>query len=198
MSQIYPYQKNKDTPSRSGTGGDAEYNCFLYCETCGRDLPTQTQLQWRGNLAGPTLQGKHVDGTFALHYKLFMERFLLPKIQGLCQAIEIIVSEPDRRIDNKDGKPAIWPNTSVGCQPEGTPEDQLRDALNSHFTLTRHPDKLEYNWSTTSEKGGKGAQDVYEYRKDVALPLGFGVKSVPVSYNYFNFRGMWLCIRFAV
>lgn len=190
MSQIYPYQKNKDTPARTGTGGDADYNCFLYCETCGRDLPTQTQLQWRGNLAGPSLQGKHVDGTFALHYDLFMRRFLLPKIQGLCQAIEIIVSEPRREPDPEDGTACIWPKTSVGCQPTGTPQDQLRDALNSHFELTRTPGKLQYFWSTSSEKGGRGGKDVHEYRKDVVLPI-LTVRNVPFSYNYFHFKGMW-------
>ncbi|KAK0390684.1 hypothetical protein NLU13_0187 [Sarocladium strictum] len=166
ITQTYPYKTPEFGP-KTGYDGLCGNNCFLYCETLcclpseqrtdsgemvlkGRKMGDNVLLGWNGNLAMPRSHrgiGNKVEGTFALHHKVILDRLILLQLQGLCQATELIVSDPKHEVES-DGLKSFSPRYSLGRQPYGTPPGQLRVATDSYFEYKRDkPEGSTYTWS---------------------------------------------------
>ncbi|MCJ1432471.1 hypothetical protein MMC27_001828 [Xylographa pallens] len=182
FTQVYPYLDSDVITGVMDTGdgeimSKGDYNCLAYCENVDvswdpwmtpsdrkdkgvitRALPVQPKLPWSGNLASPAdSKTQEVRGSFAMDYRVFLERFLLPQLQELCQANQFYVGSPERGFS--DGSKYLQPSYSVGCQLAGSsPSYKASDRV---FAFNKTSES-EYKWeqSRSSQSNRKNA---YEY-----------------------------------
>lgn len=151
--QSYPYVTPGESVEKgitTGETGNAQLNCLLYCEMFGnRTPPTYPTLAWHGNFVIPTSNDTPAsDGTFALGYHFFMEKYLLPRLQPLNQASIIIPEVSDETAT------ITWSYT-VGKHPD-------------------HPDSTADYYQFKREKG-PGGQSCYAFRAKLPSQPGFEV-----------------------
>ena len=95
LHQVQAYKSpDQNVPNGiEGFEGAANCNAFLYCEMVENNpRPEEPVLVKSGNFATqpstPT-SNDQIDGTLVIGSHIFLGRFLLPRLQGLCQASEI-------------------------------------------------------------------------------------------------------------
>ena len=100
--------------------------------------------------------GNAVQGTFAIHRSIVMEQHFLKQMQFLCQASELLIQDAVQEIKGKSI--SISPRYSLGCQPTGTPADDLTNAMDSKFAFKRQgggADAYVYKWSQSESHKSK-------------------------------------------
>ncbi|KAK0614429.1 hypothetical protein B0T14DRAFT_499699 [Immersiella caudata] len=157
--EIQSYQPPKEFPLKGIR--DRDNNCLVYCETCEsklsgkeRDLPEFKRLPFTANLSEPAVGGRGgFDGSFVIDHRLFMHQHILPILQDLCRAWQVIPLRPEMRVDD-DRNDQFNPRFAFGGMPDD-PEDKARlpdpninrgDYTNDFFAF-KYISPGTYQWS---------------------------------------------------
>lgn len=156
ITQVYRYCTEEQPNGKTGYTGTSAFNCLSYCENVGdRALPSAPQLGWSGNFAMPEDEhGRSINGTFAIRHNVIMNKFFLPRLQGLCLGGQLQVHKPTHKVEPDDTL-SIYPGYSLGCDPEGTPEDKRAKATDSQFTFDLGTEKdgvIEFRWKQSQSR----------------------------------------------
>lgn len=175
LTQVYPYRTTTNPNGQNGVGEygvgykfvDADYNCLLYCEMVHsgkakhpwmpdwetRKLPDQPKLTWSANFAQPSSQGEEIPGTFAMDKRVWLEAFVLPQLQEICQATKLTCGAGERY--DRDGH---WMRDTyaLGCPLEG---GKVIDASDATWAFTAVDGY--YRWGSSSDAPNNN--QVHEY-----------------------------------
>ncbi|GAB1312347.1 hypothetical protein MFIFM68171_02557 [Madurella fahalii] len=187
-NQVYPYRSAEHPEGSTGIGNhpdgkpkEGNYNGLAYCETvdCNwvldpltakpvvRPLPAAKKLIHTGNLTLPASNGQpEILGSFVMDHRVFLEMFLLPQLQELCQATQLHVGTPSYVV--MANQRAFRPSYALGTELAGNPP---RAANDSWFKLERQ-DFGWYRWAKTSHKNTRG--NPYQYFRDVVGKVSAG------------------------
>ncbi|KAI1840643.1 hypothetical protein JX266_013150 [Neoarthrinium moseri] len=154
--QNYPYvspERKKELKAEgramAGKTGD-DYNCFCYSEIVdGRKapMPDTKTLLYSGNFAAPPTSGSGgYGGTFILDRRFFLERHLLPQLEGINAASQIIPLRPLMEVD--EYRDAVF-KTRI-CS--GTNPEDAEDRADLPPLVSKEPSfKFTYTGSQTYE-----------------------------------------------
>ena len=151
---------------------EGNYNCLAYCETVDsnwsedfkstkpttRALPAAKKLIHTGNLAQPAGNGQpEILGSYVMDYRVFMETFLLPQLQELCQATYLQVGEANFSYDEAKKRKFMCPVYALGRELSGNPPRTSHDDI---FKFKKK-DCCWYQWDQPSSKGNRGNPHIF-------------------------------------
>lgn len=172
-------EEDRSAESPCGILDPGDYNCLLYCEnvdlpttggTAARRLPTNTTMSHNGNLAEPSQP--QILGSFVLDHRVFMQTFLLPQLQELCQATWMQVELPRQYFDEQTQKLSIAPQYAIGCPLQGA----TAIAANHDTFKFKKVSESKYMWEPekSSEVNGRGTVFPYYSEAESEFPVGYG------------------------
>ncbi|RBA17888.1 hypothetical protein FPRO05_10906 [Fusarium proliferatum] len=145
-----------------------DFNCLMFCENVDtswdipgrsinpiiRPLPQVKKMGHSCNLAFPvsedSLKVPDSLGTFAMDYRVVMNRYLLPTLEDLCRATVVKINNPERKIAAPEI--SFQPRYTIGSPP---PERQLNSSRHGGIEFTKISD-CNYRWGFGDNKGEKG------------------------------------------
>ncbi|KAF4443776.1 hypothetical protein FACUT_1057 [Fusarium acutatum] len=145
-----------------------DFNCLMFCENVDtswdipgksinpiiRPLPHVKKMVHSCNLAFPmsedALKVPDSLGTFAMDYRVVMDRSLLPTLEDLCHATVVKINNPERKIAVPEI--SFQPRYTIGSPP---PERQLNSSPHGGIKFTKISD-CNYRWGCSDQKGEKG------------------------------------------
>ncbi|KAK3392358.1 hypothetical protein B0T20DRAFT_482485 [Sordaria brevicollis] len=167
--QPYPYWNEQEIQTYRSPGKEfplkgivgRDNNCLVYCEVCeskvhhaDRELPSLKRLPFTANLSEPDAGGRGgFDGSFIIGHRLFLHEHILPILQDLCRAWQVIPLRPEMRVDN-EGNAIFNPRFAFGEMPKDV-DDRVRlpnpsvnrgDCTNDFFKF-KFVEPGKYQWS---------------------------------------------------
>jgi hypothetical protein len=121
--------------------------CLVYCEAFDdHPMPKDAVLPWTGNLAmehDPRNQDRPLGGTYVLHRESIVDNLILPEMQPLCSAIELIL-EPAKVSDDGHGTRVFNAPYHLAAIPEETADSTANRKVWAKTAFMR--DDTRHRW----------------------------------------------------
>lgn len=140
--------KSKDLPDKPGTKEQiTRYNCLLYLETCGRELPSSLNFDethsnfvtadgidinhYPSNLTAEMLATPQIMGSMCFRAEILFDGFLIPKFRPLVKETEIVIDSVSANANKKNEDLAFDWKYAFGGNTVHPKEDDV------YFNMTR-------------------------------------------------------------